>query len=197
MTTTSVAVDNQKLNNLIGVDAKIDFNDLVNVFVSRYETELRARKDTLNGQLVAVNNKIRALSDELINGLVTKLGTDQVSASLFGVNVQASAERPTVSFSTKKLTVKIKITIPTNERYERVLETTQTHDIPEAKLGEYNILEAERVEITTELRDIGQNLNDLTFKERQVRAKLSEQRLGAEGLEGLINHPELVKLITL
>lgn len=197
MTTQIANIDQIKTDVTVGMD------DLVNVFIAKYETSLIDQRTKLQDQLKGLNKIIHGLGETAIKDAKTIVLGFQVPTfnngyvsinTTIGDNFKLDWEHKHVSF-TMSTVVKSLVKVDWNtESGACVNSAVPLH----SKLVEqYDQIMDEKRDVMEELTKINNDLRDVSRKERQVRGKIAERKFVASGLEDLLADQELVKLIQL
>lgn len=179
--------------------AVVNMNDVVNVFVSKYEENLIAEQEMLNSSLAAAKKEC----DEYIASLKTKYNELKTDAKynyeieehgLVGTcsDIKIDAIEHQVSIH-----VEVRDAADDPKRCHSCLRKIFTVDFTADEKTEIARLQNEITRISTSLATVLKNIRDIGRKERQIRAKISEKQLAAAGYSELIADTELLQLTQL
>lgn len=179
----------------------VGMDDLVNVFIAKYETSLINQRNTFQDQLKDLNKIISGLSETAIKD--TKSAVQEFNIPDFkngvisiittiGDNFKLDWERKHVSF---RITTKIKTTVKVDYYTENDTSITTAISLAPDIISSYERTMDEKRLVMENLSNINNELRDISRKERQVRGQIAERKFVASGLEDLLNDQELIKLI--
>ena len=197
MTNQIANIEQIQSNLTVGMD------DLVNVFIAKYETSLIDQRTVLQDKLKGLNKVISGLGETAIKDAKTIVLGFQVPTfnngylsinTTIGDNFKLDWEKKHVSFTVNTV-VKSLVKVDWNtEGGSCVNSAVPFHS--DLFSAYDNAMEEKRV-VMDELTKINNDLRDVSRKERQVRGKIAERKFVASGLEDLLADQELVKLIQL
>jgi uncharacterized protein YPO0396 len=183
----------------------VGMDDLVNVFIAKYETSLIDKRNSLQDQLKGLNKIIVGLGEtavkdakELVESF--KLGMINYKNGYIEISTTVNDE---FKLNWEKQHVTFSITTHSNSfvkvNYQSDNSATITSAIPLSTdlMSAYNNTLTEKQNIMDQLTVINNELRDISRKERQVRGRIAERKFVASGLEDLLSDQELVKLIQL
>lgn len=181
---------------------QVGMEDVVNVFISRLEDDLHAKRERLQTSIRNLKTKIEELTDEQKNRScevnlvsinnpfvsITQRCDDIISVlwdtSLVSINVVTTVRslkyQKHTAYYNKECTsgeVEVQLTIS-----------------PDAVL-EYKQLNNEISELTAELVKVNTDLREMSRKERKVRGIIAEMKLKDMGMEDLLNEPQLLAIV--
>lgn len=178
----------------ITTDVNVGMDEVVSVFLTRYEDDLFEKKARLSKslkELKAENTK----QDKRLEGSVDTTPYEQTIQSL---GIKSSTNGVNVNWSEKEQTLNIHIKIEDlgdESRYNSSFTKTVKVDISEFEVGERNSRDSEIEELNSELVEVMSQIKSVSRKERQVRGRISEMKLKESGLSGLLENDEMLKLI--
>lgn len=190
MTTSALA--------LMTTNVNVGINEVVSVFVAKYEDGLFAKKDELSA-------KIRIAKQELatfLKDLVAEVDKSQYNVRVDVLNVLFFAEEVEVSWEgnsyynipKNSLTVSIQQR-PAQEGSKSSHFKTIALPISAVDISEHERLKAELEALNTELIDTMALIKSVSRKERQIRGRISEMKLAESGYSELVNSAELLQLV--
>lgn len=186
------------------IDVVYGLNEVVSVFVSRYETSLFNKKDKLVEEMTQLKRKMSDLSTYAVNDL------EKVEGVLPSIRLTVETVKSTVEWTGYKKSTKggyirnydhrgdvpvvlteLKISIGPN-----LTDMTVITPVSSAYVIEYNDYK-ERIRVMNdELMVVHQDIKSVSRKERQIRGHLAEVKLKENGLEDMLTNPEMLQLIS-
>jgi hypothetical protein len=196
---TEVAVAHT--NNLLAamnVNADVGMNEIVSVFVAKYEGNMIAKKDELSAKLKVVKKELADIDTDLINGV--DKARYNVVVPFYGYKIAATdvSVQWEKSYSCDPFQVRITVamTDPNAAREDRQLMTQYlTEPIPKEVIARRAEILSTIDSLTAELAAVLTELKAVSRKERQIRGRISEMKLAQSGYSGLMDNPELLQLI--
>ncbi len=195
MSTQIANIEQIQSNVTVGMD------DLVNVFIAKYETSLINQRNTLQDQLKDFNKIISGLGETAINDAkqavqefnIPKFKNGYVSIiTTIGDEFKLNWEKKHVTFD---ITTNVKSSVKVDYRDEQESHITSAVSLAPDIISSYEHNMEEKRLVMENLSNINNELRDISRKERQVRGQIAERKFVASGLEDLLNDQELVKLI--
>lgn len=189
----------------IQTNISVGMDDLVNVFIAKYETSLIDQRIVLQDQLKGLNKVISDLGEAAIKDAKETVKCFQLDnvdfkngyisvITTIGDEFKLDWENKRVSFVVRtKLVSSVKVDWRTDNSAD---VTSAVSLAPDVVSGYEHALEEKRV-VMEGLTNINNELRDISRKERQVRGKIAERKFVASGLEDLLADQELAKLIQL
>lgn len=181
----------------INTNINVGMDEVVSVFVAKYEDSLFAKKTELSNSIRALkkelegfDKKVRDLVDYSdYEGNLPNLG---LSFEVGGVNVYWEKTWSNVNATTYEITINMRDSakpdrLTTVKTYEKKIPAS----IVESRTAVVTSLEeksAELLEVMSEIKLVGR-------KERQIRGRISEKKLNESGFAGLLTDPEMLKLV--
>jgi len=179
----------------------VGMEDVVAVFLSRYETSLHTERATLQKEMGLINGQIKTLHDgflTLVKEWVEHSGT--VGVNNFGLvevevklekNLNVDWNKGVVNYVLETSVRSLSVDADTyRSKSSGTVAGVHTIDVTE-----YNQLMEQKNVLTEKLTIVNNNLRDVSRKERQVRGQLAELKLKNLGMEDLLNEPTLIGLI--
>jgi uncharacterized protein YlxW (UPF0749 family) len=185
-------VANKTLGN-ITFNAAIGINEVVSVYVSKYENGLLAKKDDLSAQVREIKKNISDLDQEIIDSVDTsKFKSVDVSALDLSVEVEVTlhwSDSWKVKANSTLTSVKF-VNKEINTTVKSLNEPIEQHFIKSHKdlTEQLQTLQAELLEVNNDLKTVSR-------KEREIRGRLAEIKMGEEGMADLVNNEQLLQLI--
>lgn len=195
-----VSMDQIQANVSVGMD------DLVNVFIAKYETSLIDQRNNLQSQMKEVNKRICDLGETALKDAKEVIKSFCLENLIFensyisvwtGVNDQKTE----LSWDKKHVTFEVETIITTHVKVNWTStsssEVTSAIDLHPDIIDSYNLLMEDKRVVLDGLSTINNELRDISRKERQIRGRIAERKFVASGLEDLLADQELAKLIQL
>ena len=156
------------------------------------------RKDELSKNIKTIKDDIKSLDDKLIKSIVKS----DYEGSISVLNVTSKVDEVNIRWDKKKgdfLVVDVKV--KDNDNTDRWSSSSFMKDvnvrIDKSDSKVHYELENRLEELKTELTEVMGLIKSVSRKERQVRGRISEMKLAESGFSGLLESPELLKLIEL
>lgn len=191
MTTQITALNQMSANVNVGMD------EVVSVFVAKYEDGLFAKKDDLSAairslkqELTDFDKSVRELVDSAEYdakvpqlGFTFKMGEVKIyweknwqqEANTYVIEVEmfdSSAKRDGAVFTKNIVKAVPSKIVKQREEVKKALEDKN----------------AELMEVMSQIKSVGR-------KERQIRGRISEMKLAESGFSGLLDNPEMLQLV--
>ena len=188
-------------------DVNVGMDEVVNVFVSRYEDDLHERKKALSKELSVAKANLGDFIKTLETELRVKGAGFEFNIIEFGLSGAMSSSKicwteTDLSYSTRKHK-----SLPKNYPFGCVEIRVQSFS-DDGSLDQYKFIELETsdldqhtelkqnvVDISTELKSILEMIKDVSRKERQIRGKISAAKLEKAGYDDLLQNDELLQLV--
>ncbi len=186
------------------VNANIGMDEVVSVFVSRYEDQLFERKDLLSEQIRLLKKQLSDLDKDILRAV----NLDQFNISIPVLNMTGKVDKngPSVNwtgsynYAAKSIGVCIIMEMTQEGGGNREHQANHYyHNIPisEEDVKRKEKIDADIANLSTELVEVMNQIKSVGRKERQIRGKISELKLAESGHLELLNNPELLKLTSL
>ena len=173
-------------------------DELTEIVMSKYQDDLKARETELNAQTDAVHNDVDKLAEDVAGRVDrNKYVVNEVNAGALGITSEVTDVY--VDWDNERVVLTVMLTDLDAEEHHGVSTFGKHRSEPiedaVAKLR-YSQLREALDTLTTAKTDVYSALNSLGDKRRQVRAKISEVRLRAQGLADSLDHEEVRALVT-
>ena len=177
----------------IETNIAVSLDDVVNVFLSKYETNLMDRKKTLSSTLTTMRREQEQLEKSIIDSFDTSI----YEVSIPNLQVESKVLSLTIDCDKAHFRIEFNFMGPgksnTSSHYShRILVDMEPEDIRSiAQL-------CESVQATNdELMQVLSDISDLQRKERQIRGKISERKIAESGMSTLLDDPDILSLVKL
>jgi hypothetical protein len=174
----------------LSANVNVGMNEVVSVFVSKYETGLFEKKDDLSDKIKVVKQELTDI-DKAVKATVS-VNDYRATVPAFGLTFSVSSID--VSWSAKSV---IKVHVDMTEKgvsYSRWSKTIEVK-IDDEYVTKHNEAEKRVAELSAELLEVMGLIKSVSRKERQIRGHISELKLAESGLSSLLNDSAIMKLI--
>jgi ElaB/YqjD/DUF883 family membrane-anchored ribosome-binding protein len=186
----------QQLSTVLTAKASIALPEIVSVFIGKYEDELYIRKDKLSEDIGKLKNELELLSATVANKANFKAyGKLGIAAIKLTAKVRDKTE---VQWDAAMVEGTVEFVSPNVNRHGHYTRFTETVTAPITKpdLSAYTKIQDQLSKLRDELNQVLKNLGDMSRKERQVKARISELRLEEQGLTDFLQDKEILALIS-
>jgi hypothetical protein len=184
----------QKMSE-IETEIKVNMDDVVSVFTSKYEEDLYDTKARLTAEIAEGRKVVAKLQKDIV---------DAIDPSKFIVkNPLFNVEVGSKSLIEDKGVVEVCFTAVAitpnggNRRDSYGAQTTRDMPVTKKALKELATAKSKLNAFADELNTTMVAIRDISRKERQIRARIIEQNLENSGMESLLKDKGLQKLIAL
>jgi len=191
------------LSSIIKAEAKIAMPEVVDIFISEYETKLYDKKDLLQKGIAQIEKDLEMHNAVVLKSAKTKhlVGLKMPKMHL----VSYLIKDPSLSWDSKQITINIGLhnVQPADTKdedwgygdKETGFDKAYKQDISENHLNAYEKMKAQKTELRENLQKTVSKIGDMSRKERQVKAQISKLRLEEQGMQDFVKNPEMLKLI--
>lgn len=176
------------------INVQVGMDEVVSVFVSRYEDSLIEQRNDLQKQVVAINVSIKKVVEDTTKLVQAYLDTLPTSADIGPLHLNVSYSD--IALIWNKGTAQYNVSLSSVDadagRYQNKLNTVLTYPV---EVEEYNSLIEQKTVITGQLGEVNNALRDVSRKERQIKGKIAELKLTELGLTDLLEAPEIQLLL--
>jgi hypothetical protein len=179
----------------ISANVNVGMDEVVSVFVSRYETTLFNKKDELSGKIKVIKNELKDQQtrlEESVNKSHYEVTNDILNISSKVKNVRVDWEKSHIN---------IEVNIKDNEtekgRYADGFSKTFKIKLEDVEVTTHKERQNEIESLNAELMEVMGLIKSVSRKERQIRGKISEMKLKESGLSTLLENDEMLKLVQL
>lgn len=185
----------------INANLNVGIDDVVNVFISKYEDGLIAQRTSKQLEVKQINNQINQVVEELDAEVERFKEQYEQTITIGTLKSEYSIKKNcTTLWESQKVicTVSILTTVAgqTDSYYcgsNSIVKVDMT--IPNEIQSEYKQLLSSKTILLEQLQELNGLLRDVSRKERQVRGRIAEQKLENLGMTDLLNEPSLLKLV--
>lgn len=184
------------LSDIIKAEAKIALPEVVSVFISKYESELYDRKATLQ-ENIAQHTKDLATHEKTVISAADFSKYEGIKVPMLKLVSELKNE---INLSWDEETVSAVVTFRNTDeesRYDRQTGFSKSFSsaISKAHIKLREAILKESAILTSQLSVILAKIGDMSRKERQVKARISEMRLEEQGLTEFLQDKEMLMLI--
>jgi len=185
----------------LGVAGNVGMDEVVNVFVSRFEEQLFEKKNTLSNEIRMAKQSLTDQNkrlEESVDKSKYVLGDNVLNLQLEVGDVNVKWDRHNHEFKPdrKKPNNAIEVEVHVVSAYDRD-RVVDYIEISEEEVKMRQSIKTELENLNRELQSVMEQIRDVGRKERQIRAKISASKLEQSGFAELVNDPELMKLVQL
>lgn len=187
------------------LDAKIDLNAVAAVFVAQWETKLFAKKKELSSMIKSTKDDIKILEATVKRSVdkseyaisIPELG---LIAKVESVEVKWPGNSDDDDFDDDDkigITIKIEVTEKSNTARwgSESMNVRKLVKISKTDLRMHKTWSKEVDELNSELLETMASIKGVSRKTREITGVIAGKKLEAAGYTGLLDHPDLVKLI--
>jgi len=132
--------------------------------------------------------------------LIASVNKEDYNNTISSLNITTSVEEVGVSWGKKENSINVDIEVKDNDktnRYSHSFTKTVKLNILDGDIKKHSDLDDSLENLKTELAEVMGLIKAVSRKERQVRGRISEMKLAESGFAGLLDSPELTKLVEL
>lgn len=191
--------------NTVGINVGLD--EVVSIFVSKYEDNLYAEKERIEDALKEVATRQNANKTAILASRQNDMDAFISTVSTTGPIVfNVTVGKPQVVIDDDEQVVNYCVELDAhfvgdprkNTGYGRQnITLKKSFDIPAALVAERNTNKAEKASLENALMVVLGNINDISRKERKVRGEISARKLEEAGLNDLLQDAGMLKLVQL
>lgn len=180
-----------ELSTIMQAEAKIALPEIVSIFVAKHETALYERKAALQATIAANNKDLEILHTVALKSANFDKYDDVAIPKLDLVSYLKNG--PTLNWDNKSISqiVGLNCTDKTSTGFSR----TYSIAILKVHLESYKDINKMIADDSNELKNIALQISDMSRKERQIKARISEVRLEEQGLTDFLNDKAILQLI--
>jgi len=188
-----------QLSSIIKAEARMAMPEIVSVFISKYETELYDRKNNLqeiisklHKDVLILDAKVKKTGDfsKYDNVCIKRLDL----VSFLNNDIKVDWEGGTIQRSVGFYHLDTKGVVDKSKGSSNFRKTFKENiSIKDMKLHES--LHTEINNAQAKLSTVAAKIGDMSRKERQVKARISELRLKEQGLTSLLDDQSMLQLI--
>jgi hypothetical protein len=185
----------------LSTNLQVGMEDVVNVFISRLEDDLHAKREELQTAVRNLKSKVEDLTTEQQNRSneveLTSFQTPFVDITQKFNEVEVSWEKSliTVDVLTNVRSLKYETKVGYYNKEAATVEVQVQLPISSAAIAEYNQLHKDISDRTADLVKVNNELRDMSRKERKVRGVIASMKLKDMGMEDLLNEPQLLAIV--
>ena len=193
MTDDNNSILGKGLSAIMPAEAKIGMNEVVSVQIAKYETGLYDRKEELSKTITDIQKDLEMHNAVALQG-VDFSKYDGVTMAKLGL-ITKLKDNPTLSWEDGEIHQVVKME-HTDKGHRTSTDFRKSFSIP---INKQHIAAREKMlatlqETTEALKGVIAGISNMSRKERQVKARISEIRLKEQGID-LAADPELAALV--
>lgn len=186
-------------------DINVGMDEVVNVFVAQYEQNLYNKRDELQDKVNICKRKIKDYIEAVEQSVdVTQyvfensvLGVYSIIQSITA-DFEGNKNNGSKSAQTPNITVCVHIKGSKSESsYSDTIIKSFQHPISTEDVTKWKEMTEELSLLNKDLMKVMMDIKGIDRKERQIRGKISAQKLEASGFNDLLSNPEMLQLIQL
>ena len=181
------------LVSAITTDVNVGMDEVVSVFVSKYETELFDRKEDLSKKVKETRSELSGLNKKVKNSI----NKSEYTLSLPFIKVSSKVNEIKVDWEDEKIKIELVVSDDEKNGYNSVLFKTIEVSIDKLDMKEHVSLSDKLTDLNGQLTEVLGLIKSVGRKERQIRGRISEMKLKESGLADLVNNEDLISLVKL
>ena len=184
-------------------DIKLGSEEVINVFISKWEDELYGKKKEYSKSVSDVKKKIEGWENKIINeGKKLGRSLERVIEDLnvkvvFKDKVEKYEKNVSIDYDDELIVVNVKIMGMDNGRNNGGLLVVKNYKINRDDVREYEVLSDELVEEKRKLEEVLLEIRNISRKERKIKGVISEKKLESEGYDELLNDNDINSILKL
>ena len=178
-------------------NVNVGMNEVVSVFVSKYEDSLFAKKDDLSAKVKVVKQEI----EQIDRALLKSVDSTQYDATVPALGLTFKMGDVRVcwegNYNTPKnvMTIDIEMFDRSNDRqhasYTKRIQQAISADV----VSKREEAQSQLATLNSELMEVMGLIKSVSRKERQIRGRISEMKLAESGMAELLNNSEMLQLV--
>lgn len=188
----------------VTLNATIGMEDVISVFISKYEDQQIADRTSLQKTVLDLNNRIKQLVDVVTASVLAEVKEYEVDGDdgLFSmeVKVKSGDDGIKLNWDTGVARIVLSTRIKSNSvsGYSGEQSGSIYVEVPllEEDVVKYKALIVHKTELLNKLNQVQHNLRDVSRKERQVRGVLAQWKLIEAGMGELLVDNNLLALVS-
>lgn len=183
----------------ITADVNVGMNEVVSVFVSRYEDGLFAKKDEVAARIRETKSAMKAIEDALVRSVIAT----EYEADVPNLGIKFRLGAVSVlwegGYNIPKNTLQINVDMFDSDYNKTASRITKTINQPilADKVEAFQYLKGQLESANAEMLEVMGLIKSVSRKERQIRGRISEMKLAQSGFNELLTNPEMLKLVEL
>lgn len=200
---TALTNPSKNFLEVMTTDVNVGMNDVIAIFVSRYERDLTDLRTKLQAE-------VKQLKKEIVDhekAIVASVDRDQYNHSVHALGVKFRVQDVAVVWNRDnygdKIKNKIVVTIGlrdlNSKRDEEYNDWTKQIKTPMdvVDIEMHSSLETSLETANTKLLDVLQKLKNVSMKERELRGRMAEMKMTQAGYGELVNDEAMMSLIAI
>jgi len=187
---------NENKKELVKLDGmNIGNEEIINVFISKWEDSLYEKKKDLNKVVNDLKKKVKDWIEK-IEGEGKEVGK-KLERKIEDINVSVKYGSIGIDYDKEIINVNMVIKEDGGERYHGSLNITKKVEIGKEKIKEYKKLNEEIEVNRKKLEEVMGEIRNISRKERKIKGIISEKKLVEEGFDELLNDEDIKKVLML
>lgn len=183
------------LGNEFSVGGNIGMDEVVSVFVSKYESNLFERKDELGKKVKGVKGELVSVEKDVIGGVNVERFNQSIS--ILNISSKVKKDGVSVDWNNENIVIDVEIEDGDSKGYGRSISKNVREKVKKSVVKKYGKLKEELSDLNDELMEVMGLIKSVSRKEREVRGRISELKLKESGYENLLENEGMLKLIQL
>ena len=188
----------------LSTNVNVGMDEVVSVFVSKWEKSLFERKKDLSDKIKQVKDDLKIHTTSLENSVDTskyemKIPELGIASTIDSVNVSwADRDEKRSKDNKSEIIVRVEIADTANsDRWRSTLDKKFITPISKADVKKHNDLEDELSDLNGELIEVMGLIKSVSRKEREIRGAIAERKLQESGLQSLLEDDSMLQLVKL
>ena len=188
----------------LSTNVNVGMDEVVSVFVSKWEKSLFERKKDLSDKIKQVKDDLKIHTTSLENSVDTskyemKIPELGIASTIDSVDVSwADRDEKRSKDNKSEIIVRVEIADTANsDRWRSTLDKKFITPISKADVKKHNDLEDELSDLNGELIEVMGLIKSVSRKEREIRGAIAERKLQESGLQSLLEDDSMLQLVKL
>lgn len=187
--------------DIISTNVNVGIDEVVAIFVSRYETDLFNKKDRISDQIKKLKASIDKFTADLVKSVDKKeyeLAVPKLGLTFKVDEVEVHFDKPE-HYGNRKIGIHVSVGMWDKEESRTYASHTKVVVLPIDSdiIAQRKALNEELEQLNLQLIDVLGLIKSVSRKERQVRGKIAEMKMEQAGQSELLANGELTKLISM
>lgn len=183
----SKSVSNLTSNINVGMD------EVVSVFLSRYEDDLYNKKENLAKNIKAVKRDLESLQKSVVAGIDN---SEYEISNIQPLNIRSKVKDVSIDWNENNIVIRIIVeSLDSRSYYNSGFTQTINLDISDSDVESHTELTETLERLNGEMMEVMSLIKGISRKERQVRGKIASMKLEESGYGDLLENDEMMKLI--
>jgi hypothetical protein len=184
--------------NDINTNISIGMDEVVSVFVAKYEDGLFTKKDELTNAIKAAKAELVRIEEELIAFSETTKAQFEVNVPALDITFRVT--KIEINWDNNRYNPNTIQFVVDGEEFSKSnscgqIRLNRFRPIPESVLAQEKAINAQLKARSAELFVVLESIKSVGRKERQIRGRISELKIAESGLSSLLTNPDMLKLV--